>query len=117
MTLRIFATCLGLGLIATAASAQTTTPTTAPPDKPATVNQRLENQQDRIHNGTKDDQLTKSERTHLRANDAAIHAQEKVYQKANDGKLTGGERQQLNRELNQNSRKIYRDRHNKRKPR
>ena len=118
MTLRVFATCLGLGLIATAASAQTTTPpTTTSPDKPPTVNQRLENQKDRIQNGTKDDQLTKSERTHLRANDAAIHAQEKVYRKANDGKLTTGERKQLNRELNQNSRKIYRDRHNNRKPR
>ena len=115
MKLRILATCLGLGLVAaTTASAQT--PTTAPADKP-TINQRLENQKDRIQAGTKDDQLTKGERTKLRANDAAIHAQEKVYRHANDGKLTNGEKRQLNRELNRNSRQIYRDRHNNRKPR
>jgi hypothetical protein len=114
MKLRILATCLGLGLVATTASAQTTT---APaPEKP-TINQRLENQKDRIQAGTKDDQLTKGERTKLRANDAAIHAQEKVYRRANDGKLTTGEKRQLNRELNRNSRQIYRDRHNNRKPR
>jgi hypothetical protein len=115
MKLRILATCLGLGLVAaTAASAQTAT--AAPADKP-TTNQRLENQKDRIQAGTKDDQLTKGERTKLRANDAAIHAQEKVYRRANDGKLTTGEKRQLNRELNRNSRQIYRDRHNNRKPR
>jgi len=114
MTLRILATCLGLGLVATTASAQTTA--AAPADKP-TINQRLENQKDRIQAGTKDDQLTKGERTKLRANDAAIHAQERVYRRANDGKLTTGEKRQLNRELNRNSRQIYRDRHNNRKPR
>jgi hypothetical protein len=114
MKLRILATCLGLGLVASTASAQTTT--AAPADKP-TINERLENQKDRIQAGTKDDQLTKAERTTLRANDAAVHAQEKVYRRANDGKLTKGEKRQLNRELNRNSRQINRDRHNNRKPR
>lgn len=114
MKLRILATCLGLGLVAAMASAQSATSPAA--DRP-TVNQRLENQKDRIQAGTKDDQLTKGERTRLRANDAAIHAQEKVYRRANDGKLTTGERRQLNRELNRNSRQVYRDRHNNRKPR
>jgi hypothetical protein len=98
------------------AFAQTTTTTPDPASHPTTVNQRLENQKDRIQAGNKDDQLTKAERTHLRANDAAIHAQEKVYRKANDGKLTTGETKQLNRELNRNSRQIYRDRHNNRTP-
>lgn len=95
------------------ALAQTQPPTPAP--DPMTINQRLENQGDRIQAGTKDDQLTKSERTHLRANDAAIRAQERVYRQANDGKLTPAERKQLNRELNRNSRQIYRDRHNGRR--
>jgi hypothetical protein len=40
-----------------------------------------------------------------------------VYRRANDGKLTKGEKKQLNRELNRNSRQIYRARHNNRKPR
>src|SRR5262245_54222106 len=117
MKLTMFATCLSLGLMASAASAQTpapAAPAAAPADRP-TITQRLENQKDRIQAGTKDDQLTKGERTHLRANDAAVRAQERVYRRANGGTLTRGERQQLNRELNRNSRQIYRDRHNARK--
>jgi hypothetical protein len=110
------ATFLGLGLSASMASAQT--PTTAPPsaDPHMTINQRLENQTDRIQAGTQQDQLTKGERTRLRANDAAVRAQEQVYRRANDGKLTKGEKAQLNHELNQNSRQIYRARHNNRRP-
>jgi len=111
----VVAAFVGLGLCASLASAQT--PTTTPPaDPPMTINQRLENQHDRIQAGTKDDQLTKGERTHLRADDAAVRAQEKVYRQANDGKLTQGEKQQLNRELNRDSKQIYRARHNNRKP-
>jgi hypothetical protein len=83
---------------------------------PPTVNQRLENQHDRIQAGIKDDQLTRGEATRLRADDAAVRAEEKVDRKANDGKLTAGERRQLNRQLNRTSRQIYRDRHNNRKP-
>jgi hypothetical protein len=111
----LLVTLLGIGLSATLASAQTpTTPTTG--DHRGTVNQRLENQKDRIQAGHQDAQLTKREATRLRANDAAIRAQEKVYRKANGGKLTKGERKQLNRELNRNSRRIYRARHNDRTP-
>ncbi len=39
-----------------------------------------------------------------------------MYRKANDGKLTKGEKKQLNRELNRNSKDIYRARHNNRVP-
>jgi hypothetical protein len=106
---------VSLSFIAASAGAQT--PTTTPADQtPPTINQRLENQRDREQAGVKDDQLTKGETTHLRADDAAIRAQEKVYRKANDGKLTKGERKQLNKELNRTSNQIYRDRHNNRKP-
>jgi hypothetical protein len=106
----------GLGLLASVASAQTPTTTPSTTDPHMTINQRLENQKDRIQAGTQEDQLTKGERTRLHATDAGIHAQEKVYRKANDGKLTNGEKTQLNRELNRNSRQIYRARHNNRKP-
>jgi len=100
--------CLGLAPVA-GAQAQST-PTT-PPDPRMTINQRLENQHDRIQDGTEDKQLTKGERTTLRADDAAIRAQEKVYRQANDGKLTNGERRQLTRELNRTSRQILGARH------
>jgi hypothetical protein len=112
----VIAAFVGLGFCASLASAQTPATSTPTNDPPMTVNQRLENQHDRIQAGTKDDQLTKGERTHLRADDAAVRAQEKVYRQANDGKLTTGEKRQLNRELNRDSRQIYRARHNNRKP-
>lgn len=100
MTTRTLFTTLAVSFIASGAMAQTT-PIRTPY---LTVNQRLENQQDRIQAGNKDDQLTKAEATKLRADDAAIRAQEKVYRQANDGKLTKGEKTQLNRELNRSSR-------------
>lgn len=112
----VIAACVGVGFCVSLASAQTPAPTTPTTDPPMTVNQRLENQHDRIQAGTEGDQLTKGERTHLRADDAAVRAQEKVYRQANDGKLTTGEKRQLNRELNRDSRQIYRARHNNRKP-
>ena len=111
----LFLTLLGVGLSATLASAQTPDTTTRG-RRHATVNQRLENQKDRIQAGHEDDQLTRREATRLRANDAAIRARERVYRKSNDGKLTKGQRRQLNRELNRNSRDIYRARHNNRVP-
>ena len=107
---------VGLALFGSVASAQQAPATTTPDQKPAPVNQRLENQKDRIQAGVKDDQLTRGEATHLEADDAAIRAQERVYRKANDGTLTTGEKKQLNHELNRNGRRIYRDRRNNRKP-
>ena len=84
--------------------------------RPHTINQRQENQKDRLQAGRKDDQLTKAEATRLRAEEAGIRAQEKVERKANGGTLTAGEKAQLNRELNRTSRQIHRARHNDRKP-
>jgi hypothetical protein len=111
----VLAAFVGLSVCTAVASAQTPTPT--PTNDPRmTINQRLENQHDRIQAGTKDDQLTKAERTKFRADDAAIRAQEKVYRQAHDGTLTKTEKHQLNRELNRSSRQIYRARHNDRKP-
>ena len=108
----LLAVTFGLGICASVASAQTATP----PAPDMTINQRLENQQDRTKAGTADGQLTKAERTKVRADDAGIRAQARVDRQANGGKLTGGEKQQLNRELNRNSRQIYRERHNNKTP-
>jgi len=114
MKMRTASLVVSMSVLAASAWAQTPATTTA--DERPTVNQRLENQRDRIQAGKQDDQLTKGEATRLRADDAAIRAQEKVYRRANGGTLTRGERKQLNRELNRTSRQIYRDRHNNRKP-
>ena len=106
----------GFAFWAAVATAQTPAPPAATtPDPHPTVNQRLENQKDRIQTGIKDDELTKAEATTVKADDAAIHAEEKVDRQAHDGKLTTAEQKQLNRQLNQNSRRIYRAAHNNRK--
>jgi hypothetical protein len=102
----------GLAFSAPVASAQTTTP-----ERPkGEVNKRLENQKDRIQAGVRDGQLTKRETERLVTEDKAIHAQEKADRQANSGKLTRGDKKQLNRELNKTSRQIHRARHNNRKP-
>ena len=85
-------------------------------DHRAAANQRIENQRDRIQAGIADDQLTKAEATHLKVDDAKIQAQARVERQANGGTLTARERAQIDRELNRDSRQIYRDRHNNRKP-
>jgi hypothetical protein len=113
---RVLFTCAS-GFLALTVSAFAQTPRPSSPDNtPPSVNQRIENQRDRIQAGTRDDQLTKRERTRLRAGDAAIRAQERVDRRANHGTLTKSERRQLNRELNRHSRRIHRHRYNHRKP-
>ena len=101
-------------LCAGAAYAQSTT---TPPEQPkGEVNQRIENQKDRIQAGIADDQLTKGEAARVERHDKEIRAQEKKDRQQNGGNLTNNEKRQLNRELNRNSREIARERHNNRKP-
>jgi hypothetical protein len=94
-----------------AASGSTTqTPATKPAD-PA-IGQRKENQQDRIANGIKSGQLTAGETSKLETKEAAVNGEIKADRAANGGKLTAAEKQQVNRQQNQLSRQIYRDKHN-----
>jgi len=86
------------------------TPATKPADP--TVGQRKENQQDRIANGIKSGQLTAGETSKLETKEAAVNGEIKADRAANGGKLTAAEKQQVNRQQNQLSRQIYRDKHN-----
>ena len=76
------------------------------------VGQRQQNQQNRIANGIRSGQLTAGETAHLENQERGINQQVRADRQANGGKLTSGERQQVNREQNQESRNIYRDKHN-----
>jgi hypothetical protein len=72
--------------------------------------QRDMNQQDRIDNGLKDGQLSTGEAAKLEKGEARIDKQE-----ANDmknGPLTTQEKTQIQKEQNQESNKIYQDKHN-----
>ena len=87
--------------------------TPAPAEKPKpTVEQRKENQQDRIANGVKSGQLTAGETKNLEKKEAAINKETAADRAANRGKLTAAEKKQVNRQQNQMSKQIYDDKHN-----
>ncbi len=100
------------GLPAAAQSAPTAVPPTPPIQKPSTINQRRENQQDRIAQGVKSGQLTAGETSRLETRESAINHEVRADRNADGGKLTQGERAQVNHQLNRTSGAIYRDKHN-----
>lgn len=76
------------------------------------INARKENQQDRIAQGVKSGQLTAGETARLESREAHINRQEARMKADNGGRLTAADRAKINREQNQTSRAIYRDKHN-----
>jgi hypothetical protein len=77
-----------------------------------TVDQRKENQQDRVAQGIKSGQLTAGETGKLETKEAAINQEVHTDRTLNGGKLTGQEKQIVNRQQNQMSGQIYADKHN-----
>ena len=77
-----------------------------------TINQRVENQQDRIAQGVRDGQLTPRETSRLENREARIDNEIRHDRRADGGHLTYAERAQINRQLNHTSQNIYRDKHN-----
>jgi hypothetical protein len=84
------------------------------PEKKAdsSIAERKENQQDRIANGVKSGQLTAGETASLEKKEAAINKETRADRAANGGKLTATEKQQINKQQNQASKQIYKDKHN-----
>lgn len=78
----------------------------------AEVYNRLDNQQDRIAAGVRNGQLTPREYANDKVHLAAINAQRRHDLARNGGHLTAHQKIQLNRELNRNSARIYRTKHN-----
>jgi hypothetical protein len=78
----------------------------------ATVNQRRENQQDRIAQGVKSGQLTAQETASLERKESGVNRQIRSDRRHDNGHLTNREKVQVNREQNRLSRDIYRDKHN-----
>jgi hypothetical protein len=103
------------GIILTAAmaglmlplAAQTSTPATAP----ATINQRKENQQDRIANGIQSGELTAGETKHLEKKEADLNQEERDMRKLDNGHLTAADRATLNQQQNKLSQDIYKQKH------
>jgi hypothetical protein len=76
------------------------------------INQRKENQQDRIANGVKSGELTAGETRNLETKEAALNREEHGMRAADDGHLTAGDRATLNHQQNNLSRQIYNKKHN-----
>jgi hypothetical protein len=77
----------------------------------AEVNERIRNEERRITEGVRSGKLTKAEAHKLRGELRGIKAQERAEVRANGGYLTKSEKNQLNQELNQDSRQIYKEKH------
>jgi hypothetical protein len=78
------------------------------------VDQRRENQQDRIAQGVKSGQLTPGEAAKAENQQQSINQQVAADRKANGGTLTASEKKQVNHEQNAASKNLYRKKHNDR---
>jgi hypothetical protein len=76
------------------------------------IGQRKVDQQDRIANGVRSGQLTAGETGRLEHQEAGINREERGMRAQDDGHLTGQDRRTLHAQQNQESRRIYRDKHN-----
>ena len=97
-----------------ATSTSTTTASATSTSTGATIHQRKENQQDRIAQGVKSGQLTAGETSHLEKQESAINHEEKAMRAQDNGHLTKADRKLINKQQNQESRRIYKDKHNSR---
>jgi hypothetical protein len=75
------------------------------------VDARRENQQDRIASGIASGKLNAAQTAHLEKGETSINNEVHADRSANGGKLTPAEKQQVNRQQNAMSRKIYRAKH------
>jgi hypothetical protein len=75
------------------------------------VGDRQRNQQDRIANGLRNGSMTAGEAARDENREQGINEQVHADRAGNGGKLTGGEKQQINHEQNGMSRKIYNQKH------
>jgi hypothetical protein len=78
------------------------------------VGQRQRNQQERIGEGIENGSLTAKEASHMEKREAGVNKEIAGMREANGGKLTRGEKRLVNHQQNQNSRAIYRKKHNQR---
>lgn len=90
-----------------AQSTQNSTPVTG-----QSIQDRKENQQDRIANGVASGQLTAGETANLEKKESNLNQEERDMRKLDDGHLTNADKATLNQQQNQLSNQIYQDKHN-----
>jgi hypothetical protein len=100
----------GPSAFAQQSSTSSTTATDA--DKPSSIAQRKDNQQDRIAQGIDSGQLTAGETKNLETKEAGVNKEEHAMRSEDDGHLTAADRTKLNNQQNHLSNRIYDDKHN-----
>ena len=75
------------------------------------IQQRKENQQQRIANGVESGSLTPKETAHLENKEANLNKEIRADRKANGGNLTNNQKRQINRQQNRLSKNIYNQKH------
>lgn len=75
------------------------------------VNNRVQNQQNRIQNGLKNGSMTQAQAARDETHDANIARRESADEARHGGHLTKQEKHNLNRAENRNSRHIYKQKH------
>ena len=76
------------------------------------VGQRKADQQARISQGVGSGQLTAGETSHLEHQEAGINAETHAMRAQDNGHLSAADRSVIHKQQNQESRRIYRDKHN-----
>ncbi|MEO7143358.1 MAG: hypothetical protein ABI165_07625 [Bryobacteraceae bacterium] len=76
------------------------------------IQQRRDDQQQRIGNGVKNGSLTAGETQHLETREHGVNKEIRADRKANGGNLTNKEKAQVNRQQNRISGKIHQDKNN-----
>jgi hypothetical protein len=89
-----------------------TSSTSTTPDRPESIAQRKDNQQDRIAQGIDSGQLTAGETKNLETKEADVNKEERTMRSEDDGHLTTADRTKLNNQQNHLSNQIYQDKHN-----
>lgn len=98
-----------LAILALPVVAQSTNPA---PVTGESIQDRKENQQDRIANGVKSGQLNAGETRNLERKESNLNQEERDMRKLDNGKLTSADKATLNQQQNQVSHQIYQDKHN-----
>ncbi len=105
LKLAVVITALALAGTAVLAQNNTTTP------KPGTIEQREDNQQQRIGNGVENGSLTAGEAARIERQEAGLNKEVKAMRQENGGKLTPADRRLVNQQQNRLSKEIYREKH------
>jgi methionine-rich copper-binding protein CopC len=108
--MKVFTAILASALFIAPAAMFAQTPTPGAHDY--NINQRKVDQQDRIANGVKSGQLNAGETARLEHQEAGINREERGMRAQDNGHLTKQDRQVIHTQQNQESRRIYRDKHN-----